>query len=248
VASGRSRPTRDPKHATAASRVGRKASRARLKAQPPARSPSPPPETCAWCSGSMPEGLRREAKFCSTRCLAVELEVRPGLSNAPCLAPAPVSGPERRVAGDAVRVRRPAIPRQGMTTSYNHDSIFTSKEPLDRRTPAYGRHHRRIRLAPRMIDKARAARARHAATTPATLPNRSRLPRTPGIDTRPVRRRRPGSAPLMRTSYMNCNTSVLDPPPKRGSIPMPSIASSTKLAPKAGANRAPLALNRPADP
>jgi hypothetical protein len=90
------------------------ASRARLKLQP-RKPPSPPPERCSWCGGPMPAGLRAEARFCSKRCR--QASSRFGLAVSRTVpAPAPVSGPSdvsRRDAVAAVRVRRPALPRQG---------------------------------------------------------------------------------------------------------------------------------------
>ena len=104
------------------------ASRARLKAKPPL-PPSPPPENCGWCGGAMPEGLRAEARYCGKRCrqassrfgLAVKRTAPttappPGPGDASRSSPIPASraaaarGPGRRVAVDAVCVRRPAVP------------------------------------------------------------------------------------------------------------------------------------------
>ena len=39
---------------------------ARAAQAPASKPPSPPPEKCSWCDGSMPDGLRAEAKFWSS--------------------------------------------------------------------------------------------------------------------------------------------------------------------------------------
>ena len=112
------------------------ASRARLKAQP-ARSPSPPPETCAWCGEPMPEGLRPEARYCGKRCrqassrfgLAVKRTVPP---------PAPVSGPSdaSRLSPTPAGATRRRSPRREVLEDTSRAMRFAYADP-----PYPGRAH-----------------------------------------------------------------------------------------------------------
>ena len=67
AAASRSRRGCARRRATAPSGAGRPPRAQRLKDRPPSPPPSPP-ETCSWCGGPMPAGVRVEARFCSKRC------------------------------------------------------------------------------------------------------------------------------------------------------------------------------------
>ena len=99
----------------------------------PARSPSPPLETCVWCWGPMPEGLRAEATFCSKRCR--QASSRFGLAVIRTV-PAPVSGPsDVRMRRRSPRPQRHVAGRRGARSSTTRRGAIAPQGRCGSRTP-----------------------------------------------------------------------------------------------------------------